>query len=55
MPPAADGQPNMVQPEDYLRIARAHHDNPDQNRMATISQAARAAYLHLSVIGSDQP
>ena len=53
--PAHEHGPNMVQPADYLRIARAHRDNPDESRIASISEAARSAYLHLSVIGSEQP
>ncbi len=53
--PASENEPKLVQPADYLRIARAHRDNPDSARIASISEAARSAYLHLSAMGSERP
>ena len=50
--PQSDGETQMVQPEDYLRIARAHVDDQSHlNLPKPFSEPARAAYLMLATLG----
>jgi len=50
--PQSDGEAQTVQPEDYLRIARAHVDDKNHlNLPKPFSEPARAAYLMLATLG----
>lgn len=51
LPPAASG-PKMVQPADYLRIAKNHVNDQKQSTTSNpINEPARAAYLMLASLG----